>query len=141
MRHAHVKAVLPRLRRHAFILAGDRALADESVYQCLKACRDQPGRVRPETVSVDLFRLFYDVAAPQSGPHTPQSHATPSGRCADTFARLLALPMGHRQVLALASVEGFSVSQCADVLGMPNDRVGTLLAEARRTFSAVHQTS
>ncbi len=137
MRHAHVKAVLPRLRRHAFILAGDRALADESVFQCLRACREQPDRVRPETVNVDLFRLFYDVAAPQA----TQPRKSTAGRCGDTFDRLLALPMGHRQVLALASVEGFSVAQCADVLGMPTDRVGTMLAQARRSFAAVHQTS
>ncbi|KJS42832.1 MAG: hypothetical protein VR70_03350 [Rhodospirillaceae bacterium BRH_c57] len=141
MRHAHVKAVLPKLRRHAFILAGDRALADESVLQCLKACREQPDRVRPESVNIDLFRLFYDVAAPHSAPPPTQRPAGPGGRCNATIDRLLALPMGHRQVLALAAVEGFSVAQCADVLGMPPSRVGALLAQARQSFAAVHQTS
>lgn len=172
MHHAHVKAALPRLRRHAFILAGDRTVADDSVAECLKAYRRDPGRVRPEAVNIDLFRLFHDTTplgaagagrGVVSGATPPPSRAlavaavspmaagdtiaeepddAPSaaprpGRASGVLGRFQALPPGHRQVLTLVSVEGFSIEECAHVLGLPAQRVGTLLADARRRLAAL----
>lgn len=185
MPHAHVKDALPRLRRHAFILAGDRAKADDSVAECLKAYRRDPRRVRPEAAEIDLFRLFHDTAArgitagrpgpvpecpvpecplPEcllpvaagvvagDGPHAapvpgrqpsvPRPIPRPGGprsgvpRSGVLF-RFQALPAAQRQVLTLVSVEGFSIRECAHVLGLPPQRVGTLLAAARRRLAGL----
>ncbi|MGC2857773.1 sigma factor-like helix-turn-helix DNA-binding protein [Novispirillum sp. DQ9] len=171
--HAHVKAALPRLRRHAFILAGDRTVADDSVAECLKAYRRDPGRVRPEAVNIDLFRLFHDTTplgaagagrgvvsgvtppppsramavaavAPMAAggtiagsPDDDPPAAPRPGRAVGVLGRFQALPPGHRQVLTLVSVEGFSIEECAHVLGLPAQRVGTLLADARRRLAAL----
>lgn len=177
MPHAHVKDALPRLRRHAFILAGDRALADESVAECLKAYRRDPQRVRPEAADIDLFRLFHDTAAlgitlgrtgspharamasvaavtpmppPRQalpavgadlaeapGAEAPDSGPEARGRAAGVLGRFQALPAAQRQVLTLVSVEGFSVKECAHVLDLPAQRVGTLLAEARNRLAGL----
>lgn len=167
MRHAHVRAVLPRLRRHAYILAGDRALADESVLECLMAYKKDPSRIRPEAVNVDLFRLFHDTTALGLRPaaaaarrpvaavatvgaaagsdgaaeETDDAAGTVPSGCSAVLGRFQALPPGHRQVLTLTTVEGFSTQECAQVLGLPAERVGTLLMEARRILAGIATAS
>lgn len=169
MRHAHVRAVLPRLRRHAYILAGDRDQADQSVVECLKAYKKEPHRVRPDAASLDMFRLFHDVnqlpaavAAPvppamaetvsataegsapyasassaRSTSHAAQKASPPGNGGSDVLRRFQALPPGHRQVLTLVTVERFSATECAHVLGLPKDRVLRLLGEARQGMAGV----
>lgn len=173
MPHTHVKDALPKLRRHAFILAGNRAVADVSVAECLMAYRRAPHRVRPEAAEIDLFRLFHATTplgmaanSPAASAHralavaaatlpasrhstlAPMAGATladasdgqpaPShrdGQTAGVLGRFRALPAAQRQVLTLVSVEGFSVEECAHVLDVSAQRVGALLAEARRRLA------
>lgn len=146
MRHAHVTAILPRLRRHALILAGDRAMADESVSRCLQSYRADPSRVRTERAALDLFRLFHDAlavpvalaeatAGRRTEATTPKGpeHEEPAGARRAAAVRLLGgLPPAQRRVLSLIAIEDFSVDDCAHVLSLPRSRVTALLADARR---------
>lgn len=158
MRHTHVTAILPRLRRHALILAGDRTAADDTVYRCLERYRSNPARVRPERAAVDMFRLFHDVltvpvalvdkaprrddapnvvrVAPAPRPMAPAGVAATASAQGAMLRRLGTLPPAQRRVLSLVAVEGFSLDDCAHVLSLPRARVCDLLADARRALAA-----
>ncbi|MFA7430457.1 MAG: sigma factor-like helix-turn-helix DNA-binding protein [Rhodospirillaceae bacterium] len=79
--------------------------------------------------------------APYLPEPVPDASALENERGGDRLpgilGRLQALPPNQRQVLTLVSVEGFSVEECSQVLGVPAHRVGTLLAEARRHLAAL----
>lgn len=147
---AHVQAALPHLRRHAYMIAGNRRQADEDVCACLRAYRRTPALIRHRHAHLDLFRLFHRVA---HGPATPDSQDTaprtaalhtgdapvaagaapsPLARLPSPLARLNVLTAPQRHILTLVSVEGFSVAQAALILDMEIDRAATLLTAARR---------
>lgn len=149
-RHSHVEALLPRLRRHAVMLAGSRQRGDETVAVCLQAYRRQPGRVRTTHAQADLFRLFHSIL----GPAVKPAQAGASGGCADSHLHLIAadtpghcadtvpdslrlletLTSAQRRVLTLVSVEGFTVKEAADILGMAAEETAILLDRARKTL-------
>lgn len=147
--HTHVKAVLPRLRRHALFLTGNATVADRAVMCCLHAYRAQPERVRTATARLDLFRLFHMQTAPATqavpavaahaeawsgAPQTPELSAI-SRPARPTFGGLAA---DQRSVLALVAVEGFSIAESAGVLNISTARASRLLRDARAQLAAVY---
>lgn len=136
IQHSHVEAILPRLRRHAVMVTGSRHWADETVATCLRAYRLEPGQVRVDHAPADLFRLFHNVAGLAGKP----ARATGSTGCADTMPerlRLLGvLSPAQRRVLTLVTVEGFTVKEAADILGMAVDEASVLLGGARKALLA-----
>lgn len=149
VRHIHVQSVLPKLRRHAFVLAGNRDRADELVLRCLEDYRAAPGRVHPISAKVDLFRLFHaalrrpalhSVGLPSQKreAHRTEAPAVVAEPRTET-ASLSGLTADQRCVLALVAVEGFDSAECADVLGLPVNRIVELLRQARQAATAKPQ--
>jgi len=114
---------LPYLRRYARALAGTQASGDQQVRMCLEAILADRSMIDPaRTPRAALYAAFHRVAA-----HLPPvGAATASGSVA---GRVAALPQHERQVLLLTSIEGFTLSEAADILGID-------VAEARRRLDA-----
>jgi len=138
MQHSHVVEALPKLRRHAFIMFGDRTLADASVSQCLEAYKRMPASVRPETASLDLFRLFHGVVTTPLGHKVQPLPLAALARNPETgkpLRDLTRLSAAERQVYGLISVEGLSVAETAQVLGKPEEQVRHLMGRACRALA------
>jgi RNA polymerase sigma-70 factor (ECF subfamily) len=145
---ADLKALVPRLRRYARALTGNREAADDLTQDTLerawtKRVLWQPGtdlrawmftvmhnvfingtrRNRP-TVSLD------DVAVDDVGAATATSVET--GVVLSELARSLSLlPEEQREVLLLVGLEQFSYAEASEVLGVPMGTVMSRLSRAR----------
>jgi len=145
---ADLEAVVPRLRRYARALTGNREAADDLTQDTLerawtKRVLWQPGtdlrawmftvmhnvfvngtrRSRP-TVSLD------DIAVDQAGPAMATSVET--GVVLGELARSLSLlPEEQREVLLLVGLEQFSYAEASEVLGVPMGTVMSRLSRAR----------
>lgn len=124
---------LPRLRRHAYLLVGNQPAADTAVAACLKALpRDEAGRPTC-TDTAALFRTFHTATLVPSEPVAgPDASCEADADMAETRDRLFALSPVERRVLVLVSIEGFSVSEVAQILVMDRGRVAQALLRARR---------
>lgn len=145
---ADLEAVVPRLRRYARALTGNREAADDLTQDTLerawtKRLLWQPGtdlrawmftvmhnvfvngtrRGRP-TVSLD------DIATDEVGPAMATSVET--GVVLGELARGLSLlPEEQREVLLLVGLEQFSYAEASEVLGVPMGTVMSRLSRAR----------
>jgi len=143
-RHDQVVDLLPRLRRHAYIVSGDRLQADDTVTACLRAYRSDPDRVRPHHARIDMFRLFHEVIgrpADLTRASSPRPAAMPPRLVVDNPTRegtppalraLDCLSQVQRRLLALVAVEGFTVAEGARILDLSPTIAALHLAEARR---------
>ena len=141
-------AVVPRLRRYARALTGNREAADDLTQDTLerawtKRVLWQPGtdlrawmftvmhnvfvngtrRSRP-TVSLD------EIAVDDVGAATATSVETPVV-LAELARSLLLLPEEQREVLLLVGLEQFSYAEASEVLGVPIGTVMSRLSRAR----------
>ncbi len=123
---------LPRLRRHAYLLTGNRHAADEAVTACLAALpRDENG-AHFAADEVALFRCFHSaVLAPTDPIAGPDAACEADADLAETRDRLFALPPLERRVLLLVSLEGFSIADAASILCIQRSRAAAALLGAR----------
>jgi RNA polymerase sigma-70 factor (ECF subfamily) len=147
-------ALLPRLRRFALSLCGDRALADDLVQgaceRALKA-RDQwePGtrldswtfrilrnlwldgirKTRSEGVTQPVDETL-DLAG-EDGRRVAHASITASA----VMRGVASLPDDHRRVLTMVCIEGMSYREAADALGTPIGTVMSRLSRARRALA------
>lgn len=131
-----LKTVLPRLRRHAYLLVGNMPVADAAVGACLKVLpRDTAGR----PVCADLPALFRSLHAATLVPSEPipgpDAACEEDAHLAETRDRFLALAPVQRRVLALVLVEGFSVAETAQILVMERRRVAEALLGGRHRMA------
>lgn len=123
---------LPRLRRHAYLLTGNRHSADEAVMACLAALpRDTAGK---PCVADDkaLFRTFHSaVLAPTEPVAGPDAACEADADLAETRDRLFALPPLERRVILLVSLEGFTMSEASAILCIERARAARALLSAR----------
>jgi len=113
-----ILAVLPRLRRYACALTGERRLGDRYIEIALETLLEEPSRIRAvDDVRRKLYELFHDVLA------IFVSEDCDIGDESDEAARLrsgvLSLPLGRRKLLLLVTVEGFGIEQAAQILELP----------------------
>lgn len=116
---------LPYLRRYARAITGSQALGDAAVRETLEALLLAPAEfdeARPPRI--ELYRIFHKLWQPAT-----VSALSTSGPTAQLGAR-------NRQALLLTTVEGFSPSETADILGISTDDVSSDLAEARHAISS-----
>jgi CheY-like chemotaxis protein/DNA-directed RNA polymerase specialized sigma24 family protein len=119
---------LTYLRRYARALTGSQRSGDGLVRACLETLLEEPERISKEGDGrIQLFKLFHQVwqrlAAPENGEGSEPLSLT-------IEERLQALPARERQVLLLTALEGFSVYDAAEIIGVDDATAQHLLAEA-----------
>ena len=152
-------ARLPALMRHAVVLTGDRALAEDVVQEVLVRAHAKWGHIgaleQPEAylrkMIVNEFlswRRRFARVTPSDQVEVPQSdrpdHATAHADREALRADLARLPRQQRAVLVLRYYEGLTDAEIAEVLGCAAGTVrgyaaralATLRVEAGRTTTA-----
>lgn len=143
-------AFLPRLRRFALGLTGDRAEGDDLVQAtCERAIRYSDRWVPGTRLDAWLFRIARNLFLNdrrdrrRRGPHLPidehpdsrvfdGERAAVSGIALEAVAaELQSLPEEQRSALLLIAVEGLGYREAAEVLGVPMGTVTSRLARAR----------
>ncbi len=141
-------ALIPRLRRYARALTGERFRADDLVQDTLERAISKWALWRPGTdLRAWTFTIMHNVFVnqvkrsanagetldPDAGLDTEDSSAR-----ADTLAALSAINHAlqqlsdeQREVLLLVTLEGFSYDEAAHTLGMPIGTVMSRLSRAR----------
>ncbi len=130
-----VASHLPYLRRYARAVTGSQKSGDAYVAAVLEALiADVSSFPDGSNDRVSLYKLFAkifgstDIEIPSGeSPFAWEQRAT---------ANLSIIPSVARQAFLLASVEGFSPSEIAQVLSVDADRVGDLLQEASQGISS-----
>lgn len=136
---------LPRLRRYARALTGDRSRADDLVQDTLARALDkldlwQPGSDLRAWLFTLMHNLFVNQLRSNRLPETALDEAldTPvSGGQLEALAvrdiheALARLPAEQREVLLLVGLEQFGYAEAAQVLGVPTGTVMSRLSRAR----------
>lgn len=145
MHAAEFVALIPRLRRYARALVGDRSSADDLVQDTLERAwarlhlwqRGTDLRAWLFTVMhnvhanrVRAFRAHseFDEDAPETG-FEPAENGLLELR--DLERALAALPVEQREVLLLVALEDMSYAETASTLGIPSGTVMSRLSRAR----------
>ncbi|MCA8882092.1 MAG: RNA polymerase sigma factor [Rhodobacteraceae bacterium] len=142
-----VEAAIPALRRYAHALLRDRSAADDLVQDCLERALSRrilwrrQGDVKPW-----LFRILLNLcrdehrrraARPVLVPIDSVSEAGGSGgqeefmNLREVHRAMGQLPEDQRAALLLVSLEGMSLGEAAQVLGIPDGTLASRLARAR----------
>jgi RNA polymerase sigma-70 factor (ECF subfamily) len=139
-----ILAELPRLRRYARALVGERAAADDLVQDTLERAWTRLGQWRPGSdLRAWLFSIMHNLRIDQM--RRPSLNTTdlddefiePPGRAtqsdgiefADLAAAIMALPEEQRAVMLLVALEDMRYEDVAQTLGIP---VGTVMSRLAR---------
>ena len=138
-------ALIPRLRRYARALVGDRAAADDLVQDTLERAWAKLHLFRQGTdLRAWLFTVMHNVhvnqvraarptdALEDEMPELAQRAVQGDALLVRDLERALAmLPAAQREVLLLVALEDLSYEETANVLGIPIGTVMSRLARAR----------
>ena len=114
---------LPYLRRYARALTGSQSLGDAAVRETLEALLEAPEEWdETAPVKTELFRTFHRIW--NSEMIAPLESRGRSGVIAE-------FPVKRRQSLLLSTVEGFTVSDVAAILGISQEDVSQHVQAAR----------
>lgn len=146
---------LPRLRRYARALTGDRYAADDLVQDTIERALSRASLWRSGskldswllTIMHNLFvNSVRSAAARLTSPadedefeHRAGAPADPTARLAirDLDGALAKLPEEQREVLLLIALEDFSYADAARILGIPVGTVMSRLSRARDRLRAL----
>jgi RNA polymerase sigma-70 factor (ECF subfamily) len=142
---ARIAELIPRLRRYARALAGDRSAADDLVQDTLERALNKLHLWRRGTdLRAWLFTIMHNVHINQvrgrrelsalegEAMELPVRATQEAGIEARDLERALArLPLEQRQVLLLVVLEEMSYEQAARTLGIPIGTVMSRLSRAR----------
>lgn len=126
---------LPYLRRYARAVTGSQASGDAYVAAVLEALiADLSIFPKASNDRVALYKLFVsltgslkiEISAPEDSPFAWERRAVDNLSC---------LPRLERHAFLLVSVEGFSIPEAAEVLGLDSNGVSALLNEASEQIS------
>ena len=143
--------LIPRLRRYARALAGDRNAADDLVQDTLERAWSKLHLYRPGTdLRAWLFTVMHNVhvnrvraARPTEPledemPELAQRATQGDGLLVRDLERgIAALPLAQREVLLLVALEDLSYDQTARALGIPIGTVMSRLARAREKLRSM----
>ena len=140
---------IPRLRRYARALTGDRWAADDLVQDTLeRACNKWRLWQSGSDLRAWLFTLMHNLFASQMRRASPRNMIDvdelhelrgPDGQqdqMIDLQRCLLQLPPDQRAVLLLVALEDLSYAQVAKVLAIP---VGTVMSRLSRARFHLHE--
>jgi RNA polymerase sigma-70 factor, ECF subfamily len=143
--------LVPRLRRYARALVGDRAAADDLVQDTLERALGKLHLYRPGSdLRAWLFTVMHNVHVNQiravratdpideDMPELAQRPAQQDGLLVRDLERSIArLPTEQREVLLLIALEGLSYEETARTLGIPIGTVMSRLSRAREKLRAM----
>jgi len=139
-----ILAELPRLRRYARALMGDRAAADDLVQDTLERAWSRSGQWRPGSdLRAWLFGIMHNLRIDQmrrpalattsldDAAVEPPARATQGDgiEFRDLAAAVIALPEEQRAVVLLVALEEMRYEEVARTLGIP---VGTVMSRLAR---------
>ena len=148
-------ALIPRLRRYARALTGDRPRADDLVQDTIERAIAKWSLWRPGTdLRAWMFTIMHNVFVNQIRRSARDAVATDpavlaeldlaDANVADTLVRLngieralAQLPEEQREVLLLVSLEGMSYDEVAYTLGVPAGTVMSRLSRARSRLAGL----
>ncbi len=132
---------LPQLRRFARLLCGSQEAGDACVAATLEAVVAAPETI---TAQVDartaLYRLVLALQE-QAPARTIPDRTSMTRSQLPGERRIEAMTPRPRQAFLLRDVEGFSLAETAEILGVGRDEVEDLLARANREIAAEMATS
>lgn len=146
-----IEAQIPALRRFAYAMARDGALADDLVQECLlrALARWHLLRTGPELrgwLFKVLRNLYLDAMRAQARRGTVALDLVPEAgalggaesriEVSEVLAALWSLPVDQREALVLIGVEDFSYEEAAAILGVP---MGTLTSRLARGRAALRE--
>lgn len=127
---------LPYVRRYARALTGDQATGDQYVRVALEALaageRQLPADMTPR---VALYHVFHTIWS-STGARLEDTHDGDSGVADLAAKRLMKISPRSRQAFLLTSLEGFTPSEAAQVLGTDPRTVDQLIGEAQSDIDA-----
>jgi RNA polymerase sigma-70 factor (ECF subfamily) len=146
-------ALIPRLRRYARALVGERAAADDLVQDTLERAWTKLHLYREGTdLRAWLFTVMHNVhvnqvraarptaALDEDMPELAQRAVQGDALLVRDLERAIAaLPAAQREVLLLVALEDLSYDETARVLGIPIGTVMSRLARAREKVRALMQ--
>jgi RNA polymerase sigma-70 factor (ECF subfamily) len=149
---------LPGLRRYAMALAGNAALADDLVQDCIERALGQEAQLRErERMAGWLRRILYHLYIDEMrrgkrrgreqditelADHLELSTPAPDNSAMREFIHAVnRLSAEHRQILLLVSVEELSYREIADELEVPLGTVMSRLARARERLRDLLQSN
>jgi len=146
-------ALIPRLRRYARALAGERAAADDLVQDTLERAWSKLHLFRRGTdLRAWLFTVMHNVyvnqvraarptdALEDDMPELAQRASQGDALLVRDLERAIsALPEAQREVLLLVALEDLSYEETARVLGIPIGTVMSRLARAREKLRTLMQ--
>jgi RNA polymerase sigma-70 factor, ECF subfamily len=139
-------AVLPRLRRYARVLTGDRTRADDLVQDAVERALARESTFHAgANLRAWLFSLMHNLfidgtrqreaidwsADTSELPEMAAVRQSDPAEMRDIQSALVKLPQEQREVLLLVAVEGLRYREAADVLAVPVGTVMSRLARAR----------
>lgn len=142
-----ITAQIPRLRRYARLLAGERSRADDLVQDTLERSWARRHLWRPGSdLRAWLFTIMHNVYVNRIRRYEPLvlddafDLPTPAVQenaleLRDLHRALARLPADHREVLLLVAVEEMRYADVADVLHIP---VGTVMSRLSRARARLH---
>jgi len=150
---ASLVALIPRLRRYARALVGERAAADDLVQDTLERAWSKLHLYRHGTdLRAWLFTVMHNVHVNQvraarpttmlddEMPELAQRAVQGDSLLVRDLARAVgALPAAQREVLLLVALEDLSYEETARVLGIPIGTVMSRLARAREKVRTLMQ--
>src|SRR4051794_2442321 len=145
--------LIPRLRRYARALVGDRATADDLVQDTLERAWAKLHLYRRGTdLRAWLFTVMHNVHANKvraARPNDPFDEETPelalrasqgdSLMVRDLDRSIALLPSEQRSVLLLVALEDMSYEEVAHTLGIPMGTVMSRLSRAREKLRTMMQ--
>jgi RNA polymerase sigma factor (sigma-70 family) len=143
--------LIPRLRRYARALAGDRARADDLVQDTLERAWNKFHLWRPGSdLRAWLFTVMHNVHVNQIRASRDHAMLDDEGaemaiagtqgaslEIRDLERSLALLPAEQREVLLLVALEDMSYAEVASVLGIPIGTVMSRLSRAREKLRAM----
>ena len=127
---------LPYLRRYARALNGDQITADNYVRATLEAIvaeEFQLDNAMPPRAA--LYHAFHAIWR-TTGARLEARDDGSEPRSSDPSRRLLRIPPRSRQAFLLTALEGFTLSETAQILGADFDEMESLISEAQAEIDA-----
>lgn len=131
-----ITRTLPFLRRYARAVSGSQQRGDEWVRLCAEVAVRQPELIaKVADTKLSVFKLFHSLQQPFGGLDLAGAGAeSVSGRLKESLTDMAPL---QRQVLLLTVLEGFTVGDAAEILGIDVEAAERSLEEARQELQRV----